>query len=51
MKEVKITGRCLEVYPWMKFGYCFVRDLAPHEPQEVLREEQRKVEDYIKWPK
>ena len=48
MKEVKITGRCLEIYPWMKFGYCFVRDLAPEEPQEVLKEEQRKVEDYIK---
>ena len=48
MKEVRITGRCLEIYPWMKFGYCFVSDLAPDKSQGVLREEQKKVEDYIK---
>ena len=48
MKEMKITERCLEVYPWMKFGYCFVKDLAQGGSQEILREEQKKVEDLIK---
>jgi DNA/RNA-binding domain of Phe-tRNA-synthetase-like protein len=48
MKEVKITDRCLEIYPWMKFGYCFVSDLSPAESQDFLREEQEKVEAYIK---
>jgi len=48
MKEMKITERCLEVYPWMKFGYCFVKDLSQGGSQEILREEQKKVEDLIK---
>ena len=48
MKEVKISNRCLEIYPWMKFGYCFVSDLSPGQSQEFLREEQEKVEAYIK---
>ena len=48
MKEVKISNRCLEIYPWMKFGYCFVSDLSPGQSQEFLREEQKKVEAYIK---
>jgi DNA/RNA-binding domain of Phe-tRNA-synthetase-like protein len=48
MKEVKMTDRCLEIYPWMKFGYCFVSNLSPDESQELLREEQKKVEAYIK---
>ena len=48
MKGVKTSKRCLVVYPWMKFGYVFVSDLRLGESQNFLREEQKKVEAYIK---
>jgi DNA/RNA-binding domain of Phe-tRNA-synthetase-like protein len=48
MKDVKVSKQCLGVYPWMKFGYCFVSDLRIGESRNFLREEQKKVEAYIK---
>ncbi len=32
MKGVTISERCLEVYPWMKFGYCLVKDPSAVQP-------------------
>ncbi len=48
MKEVTISNRCFETYPWMKFGYCFVTHLAPGESFDRLREKQEEVENYIR---
>lgn len=48
MKEITISERCLKSYPWMKFGFCFVRDLFTSGSREFLKEEQRRVEAYIK---
>jgi DNA/RNA-binding domain of Phe-tRNA-synthetase-like protein len=36
MKKVTISDKCFEVYPWMKFGYCFVKNIS------------WKAEDYIR---
>ena len=48
MKGVAISDRCLEVYPWMKFGYCVVKDLSAIEPSNTLKEKQEETEAYIK---
>lgn len=48
MKRVTISEKCLAVYPWMKFGYCFVRNLAWLESSEYLRDKQKETEDYIR---
>ena len=48
MKKVTITDRCLAVYPWMKFGYCFVKNLSWSESSAFLRDKQKETEDYIR---
>jgi len=48
MKGVMISGRCLEVYPWMKFGYCFVKNLSATQPSDHLTEKQKETEVYIR---
>jgi len=48
MKEVNISHRCLEAYPWMKFGYCFVKILTPGESLDYLKKKQEEVENYIR---
>ncbi len=48
MQSVTISKRCLQVYPWMKFGYCFVRDIGMPESLDYLRDQQRNVEIKIK---
>jgi len=48
MKRVTITVKCLAIYPWMKFGYCFVKNLSWGEPSDYLRDKQKEAEDYIR---
>jgi DNA/RNA-binding domain of Phe-tRNA-synthetase-like protein len=48
MKRVTISQKCLETYPWMKFGYCFVNHLTSRESLDHLREKQEEVENYIR---
>jgi len=48
MKEVTISGKCLEIYPWMKFGYCFVKHLSYGESSDYLRYKQKETEDYVR---
>jgi len=48
MKRVTISQKCLETYPWMKFGYYFVNNLASGESFDLLREKQEEVENYIR---
>lgn len=48
MKRVTITEKCLNVYPWMKFGYCFVKNVSWGEPPDFLREKQKEVEEFIR---
>src|SRR5512136_1170753 len=48
MKKVTLSPKCLETYPWMKFGYCFVNHLASGESLDHLRKKQEEVENYIR---
>ncbi len=48
MKQVTISDKCLEIYPWMKFGYCFVKNLSYGEPSDYLRNKQKETEDYVR---
>lgn len=48
MKKVAITDKCLGVYPWMKFGYCFVKSLSWSESLDFLKDKQKETEDYIR---
>ena len=48
MKTVRIRDKCLEVYPWMKFGFCFVRGLSPVRPSNHLKEKQKDTEAFIR---
>jgi DNA/RNA-binding domain of Phe-tRNA-synthetase-like protein len=48
MKRITISRKCLETYPWMKFGYCFVNNLASGKPFDHLKEKQEEVENYIR---
>jgi DNA/RNA-binding domain of Phe-tRNA-synthetase-like protein len=48
MKKVTISDKCLEVYPWVKFGYCFVKNLSWGESSDFLRDNQKQTEDYIR---
>jgi DNA/RNA-binding domain of Phe-tRNA-synthetase-like protein len=48
MKTVRIRNKCLEVYPWMKFGYCFVRELSPVQPSDHLKEKQKEAEAFVR---
>ena len=48
MKEVTISGKCLEIYHWMKFGYCFVKNLSCGESSDYLRYKQKETEDYVR---
>jgi DNA/RNA-binding domain of Phe-tRNA-synthetase-like protein len=48
MKRITISRKCLETYPWMKFGYYFVNNLASGESFDHLREKQEEVENYIR---
>jgi DNA/RNA-binding domain of Phe-tRNA-synthetase-like protein len=48
MKKVTISDKCLGVYPWMKFGYCFVKNLSWGESSDFLRDKQKEAEDYIR---
>ncbi len=48
MKEIAISDRCLGVYPWMKFGYCFVKNLSWGEASDSLRDKQKEAEDFIR---
>ena len=48
MKEVTISDKCLAVYPWMKFGYCFVKNLSWAGSSDLLLDKQKEAEDYIR---
>ncbi len=48
MKKVIISDKCLGVYPWMKFGYCFVKNISRGDPSDFLRDKQKEAEDYIR---
>ena len=48
MKAVTISPRCLEAYPWMQFGYCFVKELAPMPDMRPLRERQQLLELHVR---
>ena len=48
MKQMMISERCLEVYPWMKFGYGVVKNLSPTQPSDYLRAKQKETEAYIR---
>jgi DNA/RNA-binding domain of Phe-tRNA-synthetase-like protein len=48
MKGITISKRCLGVYPWMKFGYCLVKDLSAIQPSDHLKEKQKETEVYIR---
>jgi DNA/RNA-binding domain of Phe-tRNA-synthetase-like protein len=48
MKKVTVSDKCLETYPWMKFGYCFVKNLSWGESSDFLRDKQKEAEDYIR---
>jgi DNA/RNA-binding domain of Phe-tRNA-synthetase-like protein len=48
MKQVNLSPKCLETYPWMKFGYCFVNHLVSGESLDHLRKKQEEVENYIR---
>jgi DNA/RNA-binding domain of Phe-tRNA-synthetase-like protein len=48
MKRVTLGHKCLETYPWMKFGYCFVNHLTSGESLDYLRKKQEEVENYIR---
>ncbi len=48
MKKVTITDQCLALYPWMKFGYCFVKNLSWGESPGFLKDKQKETEDYIR---
>ena len=48
MKKVTISDKCLGVYPWMKFGYCFVKNLSWGESSDFPGDKQKEAEDYIR---
>ena len=48
MKGVTISERCLEVYPWMKFGYCLMKHLVVIQTSGHLKEEQKETEAYVR---
>jgi DNA/RNA-binding domain of Phe-tRNA-synthetase-like protein len=48
MKQVTISDKCLDVYPWMKFGYCFVKNISWGDSSDFLREKQKETEGYIR---
>jgi DNA/RNA-binding domain of Phe-tRNA-synthetase-like protein len=48
MKKVIISDKCLGVYPWMKFGYCFVKNLSWGVSSDILKDKQKETEDYIR---
>lgn len=48
MKKVSISHKCLTVYPWMKFAYCFVTGLSAIEPSDFLKKKQEEVENHIR---
>ncbi len=48
MKRVTLSHKCLETYPWMKFGYCFVNHLASGESSDDFRKKQEEAENYIR---
>lgn len=48
MKKVTVSEKCLAVYPWMKFGYCFVKNLSWGESSDILRDRQKEAGEYIR---
>jgi len=48
MKKVTVSDKCLGIYPWMKFGYCFVKNLSWVESSDPLRDKQKETEDFIR---
>jgi len=48
MKKVIISDKCLGVYPRMKFGYCFVKNLSWGVSSDFLKDKQKETEDYIR---
>ena len=48
MKGVTISERCLEVYSWMKFGYCVVKNLSAAQPSDYLEAQQKETEASIR---
>jgi DNA/RNA-binding domain of Phe-tRNA-synthetase-like protein len=48
MRKITVSEGCLGVYPWMKFGYCFVKNLSWSESSDFLRDKQKEAEDYIR---
>ncbi len=48
MKRMTISERCLDVYPWMRFGYCLVKDLSVLHASDDLKEKQKETEIYIR---
>ena len=48
MKGITISEKCIHVYPWMKFGYCLVKNLSAFQLTNALREKQKETETYIR---
>lgn len=48
MRTVTISEKCLAVYPWMKFGYCVIKNLSWSESSDILKGKQKESEDYIR---
>jgi DNA/RNA-binding domain of Phe-tRNA-synthetase-like protein len=48
MNKAAISPKCLKVYPWMKFGYCFVKNLSWGGSSDYLKDKQKETEDYIR---
>jgi len=48
MKRTTISERCLDVYPWIRFGYCLVKDLSVLQPSDSLKEKQKETEAFIR---
>lgn len=48
MTTVRITERCHATYPWMMFGYCFVRGIGREGTEGALADRQRELAAYIR---
>jgi DNA/RNA-binding domain of Phe-tRNA-synthetase-like protein len=48
MSTVTISEKCLAVYPWMRFGYCFVKNLSWAGASDHLVDKQKEAEDFIR---
>lgn len=48
MRTVTISEKCLAAYPWMKFGYCFVKNISWGPSSDYLRDKQKETEEHIR---